>query len=68
MKRFEYKTIVQNLARGLVKTALEKNAGGMNELLNVLGADGWELVSALLTKDGPGELTEVVMILKREIG
>jgi len=60
--KWEYKTI---------KLATKGFTGGkfdetkLDKLLNELGSQGWELVSAFDTNQGYGETRDVVVIFKR---
>lgn len=61
--KWEYKTIkmaTTGFMGGILDTA------ELNDKLNTLGEDGWEVTSSLVTNQGNGYSREVVVILKRQ--
>jgi hypothetical protein len=64
MTRWEYE-VLKLEPGGLLGDKMDDDE--MKELLNRLGADGWELVSAFDTNYGEGATREVIMLLKRPV-
>ena len=68
MKRFEYKVLKPDVSG----TFMGWGGGQVNveqvaAELNRLGADGWELVSALDTANSTGRTASVLLLFKREL-
>lgn len=63
MKKWEYKTIKMSTT-GFMGGILDSSE--LNEKLNSLGEEGWEVTTGLVTNQGNGYSREVVVILKRE--
>jgi hypothetical protein len=61
--RFEYKTVKVETG-GLMGGKLD--AGKLDGMLNDLGRDGWELVTAFDTSMGAGTTRDIVAIFKRQ--
>ena len=64
MTRWEYKTI-KVAATGFLGGKLDSPA--FEALLNGLGRDGWELVSAFDTNQSYGQTRDVVAVFKRPL-
>ena len=62
MTRWEYKTVKLN-TRGVTGGILEP--GAFDDLLNVFGIEGWELVTAFDTNSLYGASREAVAVFKR---
>ena len=63
MQRWEYKTIKLKTTGWL--TGGELNAADFDGILNELGDDGWELISAFDTNQAYGASLDVVAVFKR---
>ncbi len=63
MLRWEYKTVKLNTSGWFLGGILDTTA--FDQLLNQLGAEGWELVSAFDTNQVQGASREVVAVFKR---
>lgn len=63
-KGWEYKTI-ELAAHGFLGGKIDR--AKFEEMLNSLGAQGWELVSAFDTNQGYGATRDVIAIFKRPI-
>lgn len=63
MKQFEYKTIVSD-AKGFWGGKVDKEE--MEQSLNELGAQGWELISTTNSNESYGSTRYVISIFKRE--
>jgi len=64
MEKFEYFTLIYNtegIMGGKVDTSDFQNR------LNVLGLEGWELVSSVSTNQGNGYTRSIVSIFKRKL-
>ncbi|MDP7638815.1 MAG: DUF4177 domain-containing protein [Candidatus Hydrogenedentes bacterium] len=64
MDRWEYKTLTldaKGLGGGVVDT------GELDEALNALGADGWELTVALDTEQHYGHSRQITYTFKRRV-
>ena len=67
MGEWEYKTI-KFFARGIGQLGTGKiNEVELEDVLNELGARGWELVTILPGTNREGELWDFVAVLKREV-
>ena len=64
MKHWEYKTIKLETTGWFSGGNL--NERKLDEYMNSLGAEGWELVSAFDTNQASGQSKDVVAIFKRE--
>lgn len=64
MKKFEY-NIISLQDEGF--WSVEFDWGKLNEELNSLGAEGWEVVSAVDINTGHGRSRDVNILLKREL-
>ena len=64
MKYFEYKTIKLGTTGWLAGGNLDEKK--LDEHMNALGRQGWELVSAFDTNQAHGQSKDVVAIFKRE--
>lgn len=64
MTRWEYKTIKLGTT-GFLGGILDASA--FEQLLNNLGRDGWELVSAFDTNQSYGQTRDVVAVFKRPV-
>ncbi|MFK8008069.1 MAG: DUF4177 domain-containing protein [Saprospiraceae bacterium] len=64
MQRFEYKTIKMNPKRAAFSQKLEDEK--LVEEMNVLGKEGWELVTSIDNKGG-GTTMSIVLIFKRPL-
>jgi hypothetical protein len=64
MTRWEYKTIKLSTS-GFLGGNLD--TGAFDNLLNGLGRDGWELVSAFDTNQSYGASRDVVAVFKRPV-
>jgi hypothetical protein len=62
MTRWEYQT-VQLDVEGFFRPHVDEDS--VSHLLNQLGAQGWELVTAFDLNRGHGRSTEIVAMLKR---
>ena len=63
MTKWEYKTIQVPFSKGWGTPQLDRD--GVDTILNHLGQDGWEVVSALTTNQENGRSGEVIILLKR---
>lgn len=63
MEKYEYKTFTYE-TKGLLGGAVE--TGQLQNELNMLGNDGWELVSSVSTTQSYGSSKSIVCILKRK--
>jgi hypothetical protein len=63
MKKYEYK-VIKTKPEGFWKPTVDSEK--MIDQINQLGAEGWELVSALDTAVGYGQTNEIIMFFKRE--
>ena len=68
MKRFEYKVLKPDVSASFMgwgggQVDVEQVAAELNRL----GADGWELVSALDTANSTGRTASVLLLFKREL-
>ncbi|OLE56721.1 MAG: hypothetical protein AUI36_15360 [Cyanobacteria bacterium 13_1_40CM_2_61_4] len=64
MKRWEYKTYKTTTEGWLVGGTI--NAKSIEAALNALGAEGWELVTMVISPAGHTATKDVVALLKRE--
>lgn len=62
MEKWEYKSI-KFKTKGFVGGILDTE--NLNYELNVLGEQGWELVSCISTNEAYGQSREVIAVLKR---
>lgn len=62
MEKYEYKTFIYD-TKGFWGGSVD--AGQFQKELNVLGNDGWELVSSISTTQSYGSSKSIVCILKR---
>jgi hypothetical protein len=60
--QWEYKT-VRTQTKGFLGGVLDEIQ--FDQILNELGYDGWELVSAFTTNKGQGTTRDVIAVLKR---
>jgi len=70
MPKFEYKIVVRSCHDGKFEWFLDKNdKRNAEELLNALGNEGWEFVSAtpLALRAGNGDSTLIHYFLKRQL-
>ena len=65
MERFEYKTLYYD-PKGFWGGKVE--GYDFDNLLNGMGAQGWELVSAVSTTQAYGSTKSIVCIFKRRVG
>ena len=63
MQKWEYKTAKMNTEGWFVGEVLD--TGSFDSMLNSLGSQGWELISAFDTKQTNGASREVVAVFKR---
>ena len=63
MKKYEYK-IIKTIEQGFWDPKLDNKA--VEDELNRMGAEGWELVSVMDTSGYQGQTKEIVMFFKRE--
>lgn len=63
MENFEYKVVVYD-TKGFWGGSIESNQ--LENQLNLLGSDGWELVSCTSTSQAYGSSKSVVCIFKRK--
>ncbi|WP_159559099.1 DUF4177 domain-containing protein [Alcanivorax sp. S71-1-4] len=66
MPRWEYKTIKLATTGWFAGGNLDE--GKLDEYMNLLGRDGWELVSAFDTSQAYGASRNIVAIFKRSLG
>ncbi len=66
MKKFEYRTEQFDL-RGGIFTRTKINKSDFDNLVNSLGAKGWELVSCSTAAESYGRSNFLFLIFKREI-
>ena len=64
MDKFEYR-MYEFKRGGLGLLAISLNS--INEDLNRLGADGWEVITTNSIATANGEITKIIIILKRKI-
>ena len=64
MKKWEYRTIKLETTGWFVGGKLDEVK--LDEHMNALGRDGWELVSAFDTNQAHGASREVIVMFKRE--
>lgn len=62
--KWEYKTIKLK-TKGFSGGNFDESE--LDEMMNELGSDGWELVAGFDTSKGTGETRDVVIIFKRQI-
>lgn len=62
MEKYEYKVITYD-TKGLLGGSVEVNQ--LENQLNVLGYDGWELVSSFSTAQSYGSSKSIVCVFKR---
>jgi hypothetical protein len=62
--RWEYKTIKLSATGFLVGGKIDE--GKLDLMMNELGSEGWELVTAFGTNKGYGQTNSVVAIFKRQ--
>ena len=65
MKYFEYKTIKLGTTGWFVGGNLDERK--LDDYMNNLGREGWELVSAFDTNQNYGASKDVIAIFKREV-
>jgi hypothetical protein len=65
MKKWEFLTIKLETSGWLVGGNF--NETKLDEYMNILGEDGWELVSAFDTNKNQGASKDIVAIFKREL-
>jgi len=63
--KWEYKTVKQK-AKGLMGGKVDEVQ--LDAMMNNLGRDGWELVSAFDTNEAYGNTRDVIVIFKRPKG
>ena len=63
MEQFEYKVVVYD-TKGFWGGVIERDQ--LQDQLNALGGDGWELVSCTSTNQSYGSSKSVVLIFKRK--
>ena len=63
MEQFEYKTMLYELQSGFFNTKVERNE--LDNMLNWMGAQGWELVSAVSIAATLGDTIKIACIFKR---
>ncbi len=63
MEHFEYKVVVYD-TKGMLGGIVESNQ--LEDQLNLLGKDGWELVSCTSTSQSYGSSRSVICIFKRK--
>ena len=61
--RWEYRTLLWNARKGLLGGKIDREQ--LDDQLNVLGQEGWELVSSSATTREGGSTQDIVLILKR---
>jgi hypothetical protein len=66
MQNWEYKTIKLNTTGGLAGGILDIEK--FDGILNELGSNGWEMVSAFDTNQSYGASRDVIAVFKRQIG
>jgi hypothetical protein len=64
MTNWEYKTI--KFSVGGIMGGAKIDDGGIEEQLNAVGLQGWELVSTIVGHKHLGQSDEIVLILKRQ--
>jgi hypothetical protein len=64
MKKYEYKTYYETPAKNF---SAKLNFEVLDEKLNSLGAEGWELIEAATTNVMYGQTYQVIFVFKREI-
>ena len=67
MRKFEYKTIKFDLRGGLFSGGGKVDTENVQNQLNELGNEGWELINTIDTAHFKGASRDLVMILKREL-
>lgn len=63
--QWEYKTLKVSASHGFLGGKTDPRE--INEELNNLGAQGWELVTSFVTHMGYGSSRDVILIFKRKI-
>jgi hypothetical protein len=63
--QWEYKTFKYSASSGFLGGKVNETA--LNNSLNVLGEQGWELVNVFVTHFGYGSSRDIVAVLKRKI-
>ncbi len=66
MAKWKYKVLEFNPTRSLMAARIDKKS--IEDELNELGKQGWEVVSGFTTADGHGNTKKIVYTLKRELG
>jgi hypothetical protein len=62
--KWEYKTIKLNTSKYILASVFEE--GKLDQIMNQMGAEGWELVTAFDTNVGSGQTKDIVAIFKRQ--
>ena len=62
--KWEYKTIKLDTTKYFVASVFEE--GKLDQIMNQMGAEGWELVTAFDTNVGSGQTKDIVAIFKRQ--
>jgi hypothetical protein len=63
--RWEYRTLLWDARKGLLGGKIDREE--LDDQLNLLGEEGWELVSAATTTIEGGSTRDVLLILKRSM-
>ena len=64
--KWEYRTLLWDARKGLLGGKIDREQ--LDRQLNVLGEEGWELVSAPPTTLEGGSTRDIVLIFKRPVG
>ena len=64
MEKFEYHTFIYDTA-GFMGGKVDAN--DFQDRLNMLGSQGWELVSSVTTNQGQGFTRSIVSVFKRKV-
>ena len=67
MKRFEYKIIKKDISGGFFSGGGIVKSNEVQQELNKLGMNGWELVNSFDTNMYEGRSRDLVLIFKKEI-
>lgn len=66
MQKWKYKVLEFSPTRSLMATRMDKKH--IENELNELGKQGWEVVSSFITTDAHGSTKKIIYTLKKEFG